>query len=131
MGERRSKLDTLLANMHAFTKNFVGLLFDKRRELVLRNLGAAWKRRSLIERGAVEGVVQSARELGSGEVAELAVALGRMLSKDVQLENQLVSDLVGGVRVFVDNRMLDCSVQGRLTTLRQKMLAAPLAGAAT
>ena len=102
----------------------------KRREQVLSGLGAAWRRRSLSERGAVEGIVQSARELGSGEVAELALALGRTLGKDVQLENQVVPDLVGGVRVFVDNRMLDCSVQGRLASLRQRMLSAPLAAAA-
>jgi len=130
MSERRGKLDTLLTDMHTLTKNFVGLLFSKRREQVLSGLGAAWRRRSLSERGAVEGIVQSARELGSGEVAELALALGRTLGKDVQLENQVVPDLVGGVRVFVDNRMLDCSVQGRLASLRQRMLSAPLAAAA-
>lgn len=130
MGERRAKLDPLLPGLHQLTQNFVRLLFDKRRERVLRGLGAAWKRRSLAERGAVEGVVQSARELGSGEVAELSVALGRMLDKDVQLENQIVPELVGGVRVLVDNRMLDCSVQGRLTALRRQMLSAPLSVAA-
>jgi F0F1-type ATP synthase delta subunit len=37
------------------------------------------------------------------------------------LKNEVAADLVGGVRVIVDNRMIDNSVQGRLNGLNRKL----------
>ena len=67
--------DTLFGASDTF-RNFVDLLFDKRRDEVLKNLGEAFRQRLLKEEGIVEGIVESARPLGSGELAELTVALG-------------------------------------------------------
>jgi F-type H+-transporting ATPase subunit delta len=80
----------------------------------------------LASRGAVEGRVESARPLGSGELAELAVSLGSKLGKEVLLENVVVPTLVGGVRVFVAGKMIDYSVQGRLAGMRRKLMNARL-----
>ena len=123
---RRLKFAPVLAGMQELTRNFVNLLFDKRREEVLGSLGEAFHRRHLDETGAAEGVVESARPLGSGEIAELAVSMGSRLGRRVSLENRIVPDLVGGVRVIVGSKMIDCSLQGRMDGLRKKMLEAPL-----
>jgi F-type H+-transporting ATPase subunit delta len=124
--ERRRQVDRLLVDAQPLTRNFVGLLFDKGRVQVLRGLGEAFRRRWLASRGAVEGVVESALALGSGELAELAVAVGATLGKEVLLANRINSDLVGGVRVLVENRLIDYSVRGRLAGLRRKMMEAEL-----
>jgi len=124
--ERRGKLVSVLASAHPLTRNLVGLLFDKRREEVLSHLVAAWRERSLQERGGVEGVVQSARPLGAAEVSRLEASLGARLRKDVKLANEVQPELVGGVRVLVDNKMLDRTVQGRLDGLRRRLMTAPL-----
>ncbi len=126
---RRLKIDSLLTSAHQLTKNFVHLLFDKRREDVLRNLGAAFHARALAERNTAEGVVESARPLGAGEIAQLAETLGRKLGKSVTLKNEIDPGLVGGVRVIVESKMLDRSVRGRLDGLRKKMEEAPLPSA--
>ncbi len=123
---RRSKLDPLLSGMHELTQNFVGLLFDKRREDVLRNLGDAFRRCLLRASGAAEGVVESARPLGASEIQDLEAALGRRLQKSVKLENRIVPELIGGVRVIVESRMVDLSLAGRLDGLRKAMKEAPL-----
>jgi F-type H+-transporting ATPase subunit delta len=112
--------------MNELTRNFVGLIFDKRREEVLRDLGEAFHRRLLDEQGAAEGYVESARPMGAGEIAELATAMGARLGKRVTLENRIVPDMIGGVRVIVDSKMIDFSLLGRLEGLRKKMLDAPL-----
>jgi F-type H+-transporting ATPase subunit delta len=127
---RRAKLEPLLAGAHELTRNFVNLLFDKRREDVLRRVGAAFHARSLRERGEVEGVALSARPLGDAAVARLATALGGRLGKTVRLKNEIRPELVGGVRVIVASRMLDSSVQGRLAGLKKRMEEAPLPSAA-
>jgi len=123
---RREKLAPALEGLHQLTRNFVNLLFDKRREGALRNLGQAWKRRMLVERGEAEGIVESARPLGDAELSRLAASVGSRLGKRVSLHNEVLPELLGGVRVVVDSRMLDRSYSGRLEGLRKRMLEAPL-----
>jgi len=123
---RRGKLELVVKGMHPLTRNFVGLLFDKRREEVLKHVGEAFKRRVLQEEGRAEGVVESVRPLGSGELAELEVAMGQRLGKRVKLANHIVPELLGGVRVIVESRMLDSSLSGRLQGLEKRLLDAPL-----
>jgi len=127
---RRQKFEGLLAGAHELTQNFVHLLFDKRRENVLKHLGAAFHARLLKQRGEVEGVALSARPLDGGTLQSLQTSLGARLGKTVRLKNELQPELVGGVRVIVESRMLDNSVQGRLAGLKKRMQEAPLPTAA-
>jgi len=126
---RSEKLRSGLGPMDELTVSLVGLLFDKRREEVLRGLAPAVHRRSLVEGGQGEGTVESARPLDSDEIEQVSKALGDRLGLEVTLENRIEPDLIGGVRAVVGNRMLDCSLRGRLEGLRKCMNEAPLAGA--
>jgi F-type H+-transporting ATPase subunit delta len=119
-----ARVEALAPKLDPLTANFVRLLRDKRRIDVLRELAAAFKRCLLAHENAVEGVVESARPLGSGEEAELAVALGALLGKRVELKTNVAPELIAGVRVIVDNRLIDQSAQGRLDALRAKLMRA-------
>ena len=123
---RKGYLVDVLAGATETFQNFVALLFDKRRDDVLRGLGEGFRQRDLAKAGVVEGVVTSARPLASGELAELTVGLGAKLGKEVRLTNEVDASLIAGVRVVVDNRMVDHSVAGRFDGLRRRMLDAPL-----
>jgi len=123
---RRAKMRERSASMHPLTRNFVDLLFDKRREEVLRRLGEAFKQRALEAAGAAEGVVESARPLGALEISTLATALGAKLGKRITLENRVTPDVLGGVRVIVGSKMVDHSLKGRLEGLHKRMAGAPL-----
>jgi F0F1-type ATP synthase delta subunit len=46
--------------------------------------------------------------------------------RTVELEQRLAPELVAGVRVFVDNKLIDQSASGRLTQLRERMMGARL-----
>lgn len=124
--EKRRALASLLQSFDPLTRNFVGLVLDRGREAVLLRVAAAFKKLLLQRRGATEGVVESARPLAAADLALLAEAVGARIGKEVRLENRLVPELIGGVRVFVDNRLLDQSVRGRLAGLRKRLNAAPL-----
>lgn len=127
--ERRNKLGLLLDTLHPLTQKFVRLLFDRQRQEVLRGIGTAFHRRVLDVRGEVEGTLESAHALPEADVEAVAAKVGAMLGKSVRLHAEVTPELVGGVRVLVDSRMLDASVQGRLAGLRQRLLAAPLPAA--
>lgn len=125
--ERKQALvETLIAKMHTLTANLVRLLAARRRLEVLLGLPKAFRRCVLTEKGQVEGVVESARPVGGGELAEIAVAVGSLLGKQVLLTTRLNPELIAGVRVFVDNRLIDQSAIGRLESLRRKLLLARL-----
>jgi len=126
-GERIARLDGALTGSHQLTRNFVHLVFDKNRESVLVGLGAAFHALELEERGAVEGVVESARPLERAELERLAAHLGPKLGKTVQLTNRVRPELVGGVRIVVGSSMIDATVTGRLVDLRQRLMDVPLA----
>ncbi len=119
---KRAQLAPLTASMHAFTRNLVNLLLDKNREEVFKGLAAGFKRLALEERGEVEGVVESPRPLDTAEISRLAAAVGRRLGKRMILTTRIAPELVGGVRVIAANRMIDASVQGRLESLRRRMM---------
>jgi ATP synthase F1 delta subunit len=124
--EKRAALGRIAADFHPLTGNLISLLLDKRRESVLEGLPEAFRARRLRERGAVEGQVESARPLETTDVEALASSLGDLLGKEVLLESRLVPELIAGVRVTVDHRMIDTSVRGRLDALRRKLMGAPL-----
>lgn len=126
LATRRARLAAGLAGAHALTQDFVQLVLDKRRVEVLRHFGAAFHRRDLEERGAAEGTVESARPLDALELAHLAAALGPRLGKQLALSNRIVPELIGGLRVVVESKMIDASLSGRLEGLRKSLLAAPL-----
>jgi len=123
---RRGYAEASLSGACPLFRNFVDLLFDKNREGVLVGLGEAFRSRLFEASGVVEGVVSSARPLGSGELAELTVSLGARLGKEVRLKNEIDPSLIAGIRVIVDSRMVDCSVVGRFEGLRRRLLEAPL-----
>ena len=124
--EKISRLERLLGTLNEVLADFVRLLFEKGRGDVLSETGDAFRLRLLEHRGATEGRVESARPLEPAQMDELAAAIGRELGKEVYLKNEVDPGLVGGVRVFVDNRMIDNSVQGRLEGLNRKLREARL-----
>lgn len=126
---RRAHVLSRAGNVHVLVANFIALAFDRRREEVLRGIGAAFRRLELAERGIAEGIVQSARPLGAAELDLITRSVGAELGKQVVLENKIVPELVGGARVIAANRMIDWSVQGRLEALRRKMMEARLPAA--
>lgn len=129
--ERLAVLEPILGGMHPLTQNLVRLLFGRHRETVLSRLGEALRARTLEERGAVDGVVESARPLSPDQLEDLKRGLRARLGKEVLLENRVVPDLMGGVRVVVGSTMIDYSVLGRLAELRDRLNRAPLGAALT
>jgi len=126
---RREKFELVSAGFNEITRNFVGLLFEKRREDVLPGIAEAFRARMLDEEGSAEGIVESARPLDTAQIESLAAVIGLKIDRRVTLENRVRPELMGGVRVLVGSNMLDMSVQGRLDGLRDSMLQAVMPSA--
>lgn len=126
--ERVKRFQPLLELLHPKTQSFVRLLFERRRQEVLRGIGEAFKRKVYEETGRVEGVVEAARELSPEDVSKLESAVGARIGKTVVLTQRHSADLIGGVRVIVGARLFDATVKGRLESMRERLMSAALPG---
>lgn len=124
--EREAKMAPLLNELHPKTQSFVKLLFARRRQEVLRGIGEAFKRKVYAETGRVEGVVETPRELPQEDLDALQTAVGARLGKTVVLRQETRPELIAGVRVIVGARLFDSTVKGRLDSMRERLLSAPL-----
>ena len=124
--DRMSKMEPLIKELHPKTQSFVKLLFERRRQDVLRGIGEAFKAKVYAETGRVEGVCETVRVLSEEDLKSLADSVGKKLGKSVVLTQKTVPELIGGVRVIVGARLFDASVRGRLQTMRERLLSAPL-----
>ena len=123
----RAMLHRIGEGMHALTLRFLDLLIDHRRLEILPEIGRAFRTQLLASRNTVQGVVESARGLSAEDVTQLAAAAGQALGKTVELTVVDKPELIGGVRLLVQNRLFDGSVATALESLRKRWLSLPVA----
>jgi len=124
--KRLAQFGPLLEQLHPKTQSFVRLLFERRRQEVLKGIGEAFKRKVYDETGRVEGTVETPRPLSDEDVVKLQIAIGARIGKTVVLTQRTVPDLIGGVRVIVGARLFDATVKGRLESMHERLMTAPL-----
>ena len=124
--DREAKMAPLMGELHETTQKFVKLLFARRRQEVLRDIGEAFKRKVYAETGRIEGVVETPRTLDDETLRSLESAVGQRIGKTVVLTQESKPELIGGVRIIVGARLFDATVQGRLQAMRERLLGAAL-----
>ena len=72
-------------------------------------------------RGEISATVASATALNDTQVTALKQALKAALGKDVMLDQRVDPSLLGGLTVKVGSRMIDTSLQTKLTRLKHAM----------
>jgi F-type H+-transporting ATPase subunit delta len=103
------------------TRNFLALVAQRRRLDVLGEILAAYRARVDEAAGRIRARVRSAAPLSDAERAALRERLGRRLGKTVLLDTEVDSSLLGGFVAEVGSRVLDMSVAGQLSALRERI----------
>jgi len=110
--------------LSVLTRNFLGLVAQRRRLPLLSEILAAY--RGLVDEasGLVRARIRSAAPLAQAERAAIRERLGRRLGKTVLLDTEVDSKLLGGFVAEVGSRVLDASLTGQLTALREQIVKA-------
>ncbi len=72
--------------------------------------------------GIKEGLIYSTLPLTKEEVKEIEKTLGERLSSKVYLVNKIDHNLIGGVKIVLDDKIYDGSILNKVDSLRKKLL---------
>lgn len=121
-GARLRIVDETFANhVHPYVTNFMKLLVRKEHFDSFLLCCEWFHRRYNEDRGIVEAVVASAVELTEDQKAALRVKLSKISGRQVKLITSVDPALIGGVRVEMDGRRYDNTIQDRLGRLRRSL----------
>jgi ATP synthase F1 delta subunit len=101
--------------------NFLFILIDKRRIGGFPAIVKAYHAQVNANLGISIGTVYSAVPLSENRRKRLEEETGKLLKKNVRLDNLIDGNLIGGVRIFIEGKLIDASVRKRLDTLKEQM----------
>ncbi len=74
------------------------------------------------QKGVLFGTVYSIRKLSEQEIQDIEEAIGQQIESKVHLENKLDTELIGGVKVVINNNVWDGSYRSKLKNMRAELL---------
>lgn len=99
------------------------LLVRKRRETLLDELLAEYRKLELQARGAEPLTITTARELPESELRSMVERLEQLYKKKFEVTVRRDASLIGGVRIAMGDRLIDGTVAGRLEELSRTLFA--------
>lgn len=106
------------AGAHPLVKNFAVLVVNKRRAFALGSMAAQYGALVAGARDEVVARVASARDLSAAQIDALKAELEKAVGKNVIVENETDSALLGGMVVKLGSRMIDGSLRTKLNSLK-------------
>ncbi|MDX9785145.1 MAG: ATP synthase F1 subunit delta [Desulfobacterales bacterium] len=102
-------------------RSFLLLLFEKGRIGVLSSINDYYQRMADELKGVVRASLVSATKLSSETVEKIRGALSKKTGKDVLLEVEQDSGLIGGVVTRIGDLVLDGSIKTQLLNMRESL----------
>jgi ATP synthase F1 delta subunit len=103
--------------------NFLCVLIGKRRIGQFAGIARSFEKAKGVREGVSKGTIESAVALDGGQLERFESETGRLLGKTVRLEPKIEPSLIGGVRIYVDGKLIDASIRRRLDELREKIIS--------
>ncbi len=101
----------------------VQLLVSRHRLNLLPEIAAAWRALQREAAGLTQVLVETPAPMPEAERQDLARRLAGILGQQVELDCAVKPDLLGGMVLYYDGRILDGSIRGRLKAARECLLA--------
>ena len=118
--ERLGILDkTLRGQVQPYVLNFCKILLEKGLLHEFSDCAKAYRARYLQDNGIVEASVTTAVPLDDGQRKKLMEKLSAMTGKQIVLKERLDPAVLGGVRLEMDGKRYDNTVQSRLTAIHR------------
>jgi len=123
--ERTAVLDKVFRGRASpLLMNFLLVLNDKGRLRLLKQIAEAYAAMLDEQSGKVEVDVTVARKLGREQLAEVKEKVSQALGKDAVVHQYVDPEIIGGLVLRVEDRLIDASVKYQLEAMRERLLSA-------
>lgn len=123
---RKEKKDTIKAVFGEYVSglmiNFLYLLVDRRREVLLDVIPDVYRRVVDKKKGVIRAKIQAAIPIVGERLENLRAGIKKLTGKIVEIEVVENPQILGGLVVEIENKMIDGSVVSRLRNLRSKLM---------
>jgi F-type H+-transporting ATPase subunit delta len=111
------------ATVNQYVLNTLLILIDRHREGEIANVANEYIELANQELGIAEAEVTSTRPLSDAEREALSAVFAAKIGKSsLKIENVVDSDLLGGIKLRIGNRIYDGTLRGKLDRLERKLL---------
>lgn len=107
----------------AEAKNFIQMLAENGRIVLLPEIGAQFHALKNAREGAADAEITSAFEISDAQVTELVASLEKKFGRKLNPSVTVDAALIGGVRVVVGDQVLDTSVRAKLQQMQLAMIS--------
>ena len=120
---RKKVLETIIGKMalSGIMKSFLTLLFDKGRFIYLSSINDFYQKLADEVKGIARASLVSASELSSETVEKIRTTLSNRTGKEVILEVEEDSSLIGGIVTRIGDLVLDGSIKTQLLNMRESL----------
>jgi F-type H+-transporting ATPase subunit delta len=123
--ERTAALEKIFRDrVSPLLMNFLLVLNNKGRLRLLKQIAEAYAALLDEQNGKVEVDVTVAKKLGREQLAEVKERVGEALGKDAVVHQYVDPDIIGGLVLRFEDRLIDASVKYQLEAMRERLLAA-------
>ena len=110
------------AKFDALTRNFIAVVIQNRRLFVLSDIIFAFRNLLSKYRGEVTAEVVSASELSKKQLTALENSLKKAIGSRVTIDASVNPELIGGLVVKVDSRLIDSTLRTKLQQMKLAMI---------
>lgn len=122
--DRKAIIQTSFQSLHAYVLNTFMLLIDRQREDHMEEMVDEYIELVNDDKGVADAIVYTVRPLKGGESDAISSSFAAKVGKQsLRIKNVVDSDLLGGVKIRIGNRIYDGSLRGKLERLERQLLA--------
>jgi F-type H+-transporting ATPase subunit delta len=122
---RDQKMRLLDAGLKAYVNplamNLVGLLAQRGKVAIARQIQIAFQEMVDAKRGIAHAVVTTAVALADNERAEIATKLSTLTGKNVDVTTVVDPSIIGGIIARIGDKLVDASTRSRLQALKRSL----------
>ena len=97
------------------------LLIDRRRSSIVPDLTDEFIKLANQARQTEDAVVYSVKPLSEAEMLSLSQVFAKAGIASLRIRNEVQTDLIGGIKVRIGNRIYDGSVSGKLERMERQL----------
>lgn len=104
--------------------NFIYILIDKNREKFFGEIADQYEALYYEEEGIVKVVATTATPMREEAVNRLRDVLAEKLDKKIELSSEIDEDLIGGVKLELEGKLIDGTIRGKLNSMARALKVA-------